>query len=61
METSAVVDLAMLRLFVRVVAGWLADHRQEGVAYLVEENRIPWAPSCPTCSESHRRIGNAGL
>jgi hypothetical protein len=34
------VDVAAVRLFVMVVAGWWSDQQQEAVAYLVEENRI---------------------
>jgi hypothetical protein len=39
-KTRAVVNVAMLRLFVMAVASWWADRRQEAIAYLVEENRI---------------------
>jgi hypothetical protein len=34
------VDIAAVQLFVMAVAHWLADQRQQTVAYLVEKNRI---------------------
>ena len=40
MYTSAVVDVAAVRLFVMAVAGWWADQRQASAAYLVEGNQI---------------------
>jgi putative transposase len=35
-----VVDLPSARLLLAVLAGWLSRRQQEGMAYLIEENRI---------------------
>jgi hypothetical protein len=35
-----VLDLTSARLFFAVLAGWLHRRQQEGMAYLIEENRI---------------------
>ena len=46
------VDLTSARLLLALLAGWLSRRQQEGMAYLIEENRIP---QCPI-SESGREI-----
>ena len=41
MSTPTVIDRTALRVFVAVLPGWLTGRHQDGMAYLMGENRIP--------------------
>ena len=41
-RSRVVIDIALLQIVLRVLTGWLERREREAMAYLIEENRLPY-------------------